>query len=454
MSGTLLAVPDAQPSLRRIYSAWWPLAASWLFMGLELPFVSAVMARLENPEIHLAAYGGVVFPVALIIEAPIIMLLAASTALSKDERSYWKIHRFMNWAGGLLTLLHALLAFTPLFDLVIVALLNPPAEIIEPARIGFMIMLPWTWTIAYRRFNQGVLIRFGHSKAVTIGTATRFGAVIGTVAITTLIGGLPGIVVATTAIAAGVSAEALYTAFRVRPVVRGPLHDAPAVQPPLKWDAFYGFYIPLALTSLLLLLVQPIGSAAIARMPQALSSLAAWPVLAGLLFMFRSLGYAYNEVVVAWLDEPNSLPYLRRFTMVLAGATAVAMILVAVTPAADFWFVTVSGLTPELADLARQALWIGLLWAPLDVVRNYYQGTLVYGRKTRGITESVAVFLVVSGILLIAGVYVRVLPGLVVALFAFVSGTIAQIAWLWWRSRPVIAGLGSAPSAAVRPVHD
>lgn len=53
-------------------------------MGLEGPAISAVIARLANPEINLAAYGGVVFPLALFIEAPIIMLLAASTALSTD----------------------------------------------------------------------------------------------------------------------------------------------------------------------------------------------------------------------------------------------------------------------------------------------------------------------------------------------------------------------------------
>ena len=43
-------------------------------MSIELPLVSAVMARLSDPTIHLAAYGGVVFPIALVIEAPIIML--------------------------------------------------------------------------------------------------------------------------------------------------------------------------------------------------------------------------------------------------------------------------------------------------------------------------------------------------------------------------------------------
>jgi len=70
--------------MRRIAQAWWPLAASWLLMSLEGPMVSAVIARLADPKIHLAAYGGIVFPVALLVESPIIMLLAASTALCKD----------------------------------------------------------------------------------------------------------------------------------------------------------------------------------------------------------------------------------------------------------------------------------------------------------------------------------------------------------------------------------
>ena len=31
---------------RKIFQTWWPLAASWLLMGTELPAVSAVIARL------------------------------------------------------------------------------------------------------------------------------------------------------------------------------------------------------------------------------------------------------------------------------------------------------------------------------------------------------------------------------------------------------------------------
>ena len=142
-------------SNKRIFETWWPLAASWMLMGAELPALSAVIARLENPRINLAAYGGIVFPISLVIEAPIIMLLAASTALCKDYDSYRKLWRFMMISGAGLTVLHILIAFTPLYYVVAEDLIGAPAVIIEPARIGLMIMTPWTWSIAYRRFNQG-----------------------------------------------------------------------------------------------------------------------------------------------------------------------------------------------------------------------------------------------------------------------------------------------------------
>ena len=38
-------------------------------MGVELLLVAATVSRLANPKIHLAAYGGVVFPLSLLIEA-------------------------------------------------------------------------------------------------------------------------------------------------------------------------------------------------------------------------------------------------------------------------------------------------------------------------------------------------------------------------------------------------
>ncbi|MGH2570626.1 MAG: hypothetical protein ACRDGR_05330, partial [bacterium] len=180
-------------------ATWWPLAASWLLMGLELPAVSATIARLPEPEIGLAAYGGVVFPLSLLIEAPIIMLLAASTALSTDRDSHRKLRRFMIAAGAGLTALHLAVAVTPLFDVVVAGWMGAPREIQAPARIGLLIMTPWTWSIAYRRFQQGVLIRHGRSRIVGAGTAVRLLAIVAVLAIGGAAGGA-GIVVGTAAV--------------------------------------------------------------------------------------------------------------------------------------------------------------------------------------------------------------------------------------------------------------
>ena len=406
-------------------------------MSAELPALSAVMARLADPEINLAAYGGVVFPLALIVEAPIIMLLAASTALSKDWASYRKVRQFMLVAGGLLTALHILIAFTPLYYVVVEDILGVPQAIVAPARLGLMIMTPWTWSIAYRRFNQGVLIRFGHSQAVGIGTVIRLSADSLVLLAGYLIGSIPGIVVATSAVAAGVISEALYSGIVVRPVVGGPLRQAPAVAPALTWRAFFDFYIPLAMTSLLTLLANPIGSAALSRMPEALDSLAAWPVVTGLLFMFRSLGTAYNEVVVALLDEPRSSNNLQRFASILAWASTLGLLLVAATPVAHFYFGIVSALPQRLVILAQTGLWFVLPLPALSVLQSWYQGAILHGRRTRGVTEAVFVYLVVSAITLTAGVVWGGIIGLYIGLASLTISTLAQTGWLWLRSRPV-----------------
>jgi hypothetical protein len=424
-------------SLKKIFLTWWPLSFSWLLMGLELPALSAVIARLPNAEINLAAYGGVVFPLALIIEAPVIMLLAASTALTKDQATYQKLHRFMMLLGGILTVLHVLIAFTPLYDVVVVGIMGVPDEIVEPARAGLMLITPWTWAIAYRRFQQGVLIRFGHSNAVGVGTAIRLTST-GAVLITGyLIGDIPGVMVGAAAQAFGVVCEAVFAGLRVQPVLRHELKLAPAAEP-LTWNAFASFYIPLALTSLMFLIWQPIGSAAISRMPNAIASLAAWQVVSSLTFMMRSFGFSYNEVVVALVGEKGSYFNLRQFTWVLAVATTGLHLLLAATPLAMLWFSGVMALDLPLAEMARFAFWLALPMPFLSTLQSWYQGAILFNRKTRAIPESVLIFLAAVFVILTTGVVLGTITGLYVAMFGFVIATLAQTAWLGYRSKPVL----------------
>lgn len=427
-----------------VFRAWWPLAASWLMMGLELPLVGATMARLPDPRISLAAYGGVVFPISLVIEGPIIMLLSASVALARDRASYRLMRRFMWQSIAFLTALHALVAFTPLYDVVAGQWLGVPAETLEPARIGLQILTFWTGSIAYRRYQQGVLIQFGSSSMVGLGTGVRLLANLLVLGAGLAHGGIPGIVVGASAVAAGVLSEAVFMGFAVRPVLRDCVYRAPPEAVPLTLPVFLRFYVPLALTPLITLLSMPLASAAVSRMPQAIDSLAAWPVVNGVVFLLRSLGFAFNEVVVARVERPGAVGALRRFALLLGAGVSLALVLIAATPLGHLWFADMSALAPDLVSLARSALWCALLLPALAVQQSWYQGLLVTSRSTRAITEGVLVFLAVFGGILVAGVVNGTVTGLYVGILATAAGSVAQNLWMRVRSRPYLAILAAS----------
>ena len=425
-------------SMTAVAASWWPLALSWLLMGVELPLISAVVARLPDQAIQLAAFGGVVFPLALLVEAPVIMMLAASTALCTNETAYRVLRRFMTRLAATMTALHILIAFTPMYDWCIVPLLDIPENVIEPSRLGLMIMTPWTWAIADRRFHQGLLIRFGHRSAVAIGTGVRLCTTITVLLCGWLIIEAQGVVVASSALTIGTLCEAGYARLRSRSVIQGKLRMAPIDTKIVRGRNLLRFYVPLALTPLLVLTMQPIGSAGIDRMPNALVSLAVWAPLNGLVFMCRSTGIAFNEVVISHCDDTHALSSLRRFAWLAGSLFTLALAAIALTPLGTFWFESVMGLDSDLVALATASLWIAILIPLLTFLQSLYQGILVHAHRTRAITESVVFFLAVTCTVLGIGIMMQPENGITVVLIALTFGNIAQAAWLWHRCQTLV----------------
>jgi len=270
------------------------------------------------------------------------------------------------------------------------------------------------------------------------GTLVRLVFDFGVLAILSRFPGVSGITAGTAAIASGVTAEAVFIGVCARATVSELGEPRPGTEP-LTRSSFLSFYVPLAMTPLLTLLIQPIGSAAMSRMPDALSSLAAWTPVHALVFLTRSLGFAFNEVVVALLDRPGARPALVRFTTLLAVGTMACLAALAATPLSRLWFEQVSGLEPELGRVCATALFFALLMPGYQAVQSYHQGSLVHARRTRGVTESVALYLVVSASILGVGAVLDPLRGIYFALIAFSTGGILQTAWLVHRSRQLRA---------------
>ena len=195
------------------------------------------------------------------------------------------------------------------------------------------------------------------------------------------------------------------------------------------------FYIPLSLTQLLLLIASPLGSAAMSRMPLALESLAAWPVVAGVSFITRGFGGAYNEVVVTYIERPYTASTLRRVAWMLIVASSLLLLVLLVPPVASAVFGGLFDLKDPLPHMAWVSLFLMLPVPALTVVQSYFQGVILNSRHTRSISESVAIFIVVVGATLFAGVLWGVFTGLYVAVGAWTLGELIRTLWLWLRSR-------------------
>ncbi len=417
-----------------VFTTWWPLAASWLLMGAELPAISAVVGRQPNAEIMLAAFGGVVFPIALLVESPIIMMLAASTSWSRDLSSFKQLERFSTLAAIGLTILHALIAFTPLYEWVVVPVLDVPEAVQAPARLGLQIMVPWNWAIADRRFRQGALIRFGHRETIARGTVVRLAATISAVAALWALG-MSGIVIAAGGVTFGVFVEAAFVWARGRVLLPEPLKAAASRPPGPERGPLLSFYLPLALTPMFILAAQPVVAAGIARMPQALEGLAVWGPLGGLAFLSRSIGIAFNEVVIAHADDPDGEATLRRFAWTWGLGCSGVLATVAGSPLGAMWFSDVIGLEPRLVAIGVAALWLAVPLPLLTFLQSYWQGMLVHTHRTRAVTGSVIAFLIVMASLTAVGVALGRWTGLSVAMTAFTAGNIAQTVWLRWKWR-------------------
>jgi hypothetical protein len=430
---------------RDILRFWAPLAATWLMMAAEGPFLAAVIARLADPAFNLAAYG-VAFAFALLVESPVIMMMSASIALVEDGDSYRRLRRFAHGLSAAMTGVMLVLLLPPVFRAVMEGIVALPPEVARRTYLALLLLIPWPGAIGYRRFHQGLLIREGRTRLVAYGTIVRLCTMAAVATVLFVVGGLPGAAVGAAALSAGVVAEAIATRVMCRGAVRRVAASAPAAPEPLSLGRIMGFYYPLALTSLIGLMLQPMLTFFMGRAPSPVESLAVFPVIHALSFVFRALGLSYQEVVIALSGRrfEHAAP-VRRFALALAVAVTGGYAVITATPLAVVWFGGVSGLTPELIAFAIVAALIIIPLPALTVLQSWQRGVLVNARRTAPATWATALEI---------GVVATLFPlltarfgwtGVVSSGVAFVIGRLAAVVFL---VRPTARAMDAVRRAA------
>jgi Na+-driven multidrug efflux pump len=209
------------------------------------------------------------------------------------------------------------------------------------------------------------------------------------------------------------------------------LTPSPAAEHPLTLGRFARFYYPLALTSLIGLVLQPMLTFFMGRAPAPVESLAVFPVIHALSFLFRALGLSYQEVVIALAGRrfEHAVP-VRRFAVSLAAAVSLGFMVIAATPLARVWFGEVSGLTPALVEFAMLPALILIPLPALTVLQSWQRGVLVNARRTAPATWATALEIGVVAVAFPLLTAVFGWPGVVSSGVAFVAGRFAAVVFL------------------------
>jgi hypothetical protein len=427
-------------SQRAILLFWVPLAATWIMMATEGPFLAAIIARLPEATFNLAAHG-VAFAIAILTEAPVIMLMSAATAVVRDRVSFIKLRNF-SWAlnAGATAMLGVVL-LPPVYDGLTGQVMGLPEEVARLTYGALWFFLPWPTAIGYRRFLQGVMIRAGKTKLVAYGTMIRLVAAVAGALVGFFVFDIPGAWVGALALSSAVTIEAIAARFMAADTVRSLLAGEQDGDEPrdITYREVASFYYPLALTSLIGLSVHPMLTFFMARSVSPVQSLAIFPVVHALSFFFRSMGLAYQDVSIALIgDRLEHLPELRRFAVSLGLATSAGLALVAFTPLSQVFFVTVSGLTPELMEFALTPVRIIVLLPALSVLLSVQRAVLVEGRRTRHITVASAVEIAVVALVFVSLGWGLDLVGATAAFAAFLAGRTASNLYLLAPTRAVV----------------
>ena len=416
---------------RRIFLFWLPLAATWLMMSVEGPFLTAIIARLSSPEYNLAAFG-VAFSFALLAEAPVIMMLSAATALVEDRSSFLRLRNFTHTLNAAVTAILGLLLLPPVFDFVGTRLVGLPEEVAGRTWLALLVMLPWPGAIGFRRFYQGVLIRHGKTRRVAYGTIVRLVSMSVVALAMVFFTDSEGAIVGAAALSAGVVAEAFASRVMADRAVRDLLAGGDGdPETTLHYREIVSFYIPLALTTLLALGVHPLVTFFVGHGRSALESLAVLPVINSLVFIFRSIGLAYQEVGIALMGaHEEGFFALRRFAWVLGIIVTAGLGLIAWTPLGLIWFSAVAGLSPELARFALVPTRILVLVPGLAVLLSFQRAVLVHAKKTMSVTIATVIEVVGIVTILGAGVFYFDAVGAVVAALALLLGRVGANVYL------------------------
>ncbi len=416
---------------RDIALFFFPLMLNVQFMSVSHSFINAALARQPDPVTALASFS-VAMVIHMFVAAPSYQNQAIAIAMVRGRRSLAGTTIFMLAVAMYVAVFLALLAWSPLGELVLYGFLGVEREVAIEVRAVLAILVPLPFLTGARGLLQGLVIQARRTGPVSIATAVRIGVLVALLALFSP--WLSGARLAALALLGCILVETGFVAwFAVRCRIHHQGEDEHGLGEIVR------FALPLVFSSSLQYTVPLLINAIISRLPDGPLALASFGVIRGFLFLLagplRNLLQAYQTLV----RQPADYPVLIRFHRWVSGTMAALLVLTAY-PLNRPILGTVMGLDAEMRGYIALPLACCALFPVLHGGANLLRGIFTERHQTgilgRATLYKVFYMLACWGAVLVLPV---ALPGVAIAVFLIVSAEFFELLYMRQRSRRLTA---------------
>lgn len=418
----------------RILKTWLPLGLTQFLMTIEDPIYVAVLMRLQHPELELGALYSYAWPVLLLITAAVYALRTVGNVFGTNLANVRRIGRMSGGFGFALAIVCAIIAFSPLAELILRDVMAVPDSELDMAIAALRIFSFYPAIQGLNMVFQGVLIRGGRANDILVSRCIRFGVGIGVLLIGLETSWFEGAVLGALALVGSLYAQAVYVFWRARVTIHH-LRDHPIEGDVVAVRSLVWFTLPLAITPILIAISGLVMSASIGRLPGVIVSLAVWPVITNFSHIGMCIGASYNQVAVKHDEIREDRPRLLKFGFVLGCLLTGLNILFILSGLFHYALLHLDRLDPETARISMNAMWFLVPLPFLYTMNAFYSGLLAKAKRTMPILESQMASLLIVTLMVLATINLDPIKGVyVVSASSVVAMSVAYL-WVWfaWR---------------------
>lgn len=353
------------------------------------------------------------------IESPVIDLLSTSTTLGTSRERWVALSKWTWIMMATVCSVHALVAFTPLFDMVTGQVMGVERDITNASRLAFQIMTPWSALVGWRRYLHGIMIKHGHTKPVSYGTVSRLVALCSVGFVLLRFTGIHGLTAVGIAMVAAIFTETMFIHFASRPTIKR-LPSRPEERISIRELA--SFHLPLTASTLVMLSSPVLVTRSLARGEDQKTNLAAWQTAFTVMWMFRSVTFALPEAVISLYSPGHGERVLKKFCLTMGVGLSGIMVLAHLVNLDGFCFTHFFNASTETSQIARQAFLACSILPLASAMMAYYRGVLTAHHVTVARLTAIAASIAA----LFIGLEAAILAGVVGVLVPSIGLTVAQ----------------------------